>query len=84
MVEFTQQEIQEFGKIAEVVAKSKLPKETHFIGIEGEHAVFGVRFIAPGKVGLPVFVKISKDANVEVITDRDEKFRLLDIMNKQS
>ncbi len=84
MTEFTQKEITELGKIAESTAKSLLPKKTYFLGIEGNHAVFGVRFIATGKVGLPVFVKISKDGTAEVVIDRDEKFRLFDILCKQS
>lgn len=84
MAEYTQTQINELGKIAETHANSSLPKEVHFIGIEGGRAVFGIRFIAPGKLGFPVFVKVSKSGLAEKVTEREEKLRLMSILERVS
>lgn len=80
MAEFTKQQIAELGKMAETQVKSVLPKETHFLGVENDRAVFGVRLLGSRRTGLPNFVKVSQDGITEVVLDRNERFRLMDIL----
>lgn len=82
MNKFDEKTIAKLARIAETQAKGSLPKKTYFIGMEGNRAIFGIRFVAPFRTGIPVFVKIGKKAIPEKIHDRDERFRLMHLLEK--
>lgn len=83
MAEFSQTQISKFKECAASCVYSELPKEIHFIGVDEGKAVFGIRLLAPGKIGMPVFVKVGKDCVPERVIERDAKFRFLAFLEKQ-
>lgn len=84
MKPFDTETLTHLATIAEGCVKSNLPKISAFLGMEGDRAVFGIRFDAPGKLGLPVFMMVTRNGECEEIKDRDERFRLMDLWEAKS